>query len=133
MSSLRNEIRVGAPVDAVWALVSDSRSIARWFPSIATCTVDGNVRVCTLKRGGEVREQIVNVDHAIRRFQYRILEGIPVDRHLGTVDVIEIGADDSLVVYSTEAEPDGVGDAIGAAVRTALADLKSVLEVNGAE
>lgn len=63
----------------------------------------------------------------LRRFQYRIIEGIPAEFHLGTVDVLE---DDggSLVVYSTEIEPDDLGGAMDQILGQGIEGLKQYCE-----
>ena len=61
-------------------------------------------------------------------FQYRIVGGgVPVESHLGTVDVAE---DDgaSFVLYSTEVSPDEVADTLGPAIEDGLRGLKSCCE-----
>ncbi len=53
-------------------------------------------------------ERLLTVDASLRRLQYRITA--PMFReHLGTIDVHDLGDGSSLVVYSTDAEPGGVG------------------------
>ncbi|MDQ3430638.1 MAG: hypothetical protein M3467_00090 [Actinomycetota bacterium] len=80
-----------------------------------------------LAGGHELREDVVNVDHGLRRFQYRITEGVPVDYHLGTVDVLEDGQN-SLVVYSTEITPDELADVVGPSIEGGVQGLKAHLE-----
>jgi uncharacterized membrane protein len=126
--SLRSHREVEASADRVWALVSDPEALPTWFHSIATCTVAEDVRSCALVRGGEVRERIVTQDDELMRFQYSIIEGIPVTSHLGTIDVIGLSPTTSLVVYSTDAEPPAVGTQIGTAVEQALDDLVLVFD-----
>jgi hypothetical protein len=133
MVSLRSHRQIAAPAARVWAVVGDSEAIPTWFHSIAECTIAADVRTCRLARGGVVRERIVTHDDLLRRFQYSIVEGIPVTSHLGTIDVLPIGTGASLVVYSTDAQPDAVGSQIGVAVERALDDLVSLFEDDGDE
>jgi uncharacterized membrane protein len=128
MTSLRSTVTIEASADDVWAVVASSDELPSWFASVDSCSVEGDMRLCTLKRGGRVLERVVNVDDALRRFQYSVVEGLPVSNHLGTIDVIETGARQCLVVYSTEAEPDPVAVGISQAVAGALADLKVLVE-----
>jgi len=72
-------------------------------------------------------EEILTNDPIIRRFVYRITS--PVYRfHLGVIDVIEIGPNDSLCVYSTTAEPDALALIIAGATMGALAQIKHLAE-----
>lgn len=77
--------------------------------------------------GYELHEDVVNVDGDLRRFQYRITCGMPVEHHLGTVDVLEDGQN-SLVVYSTEITPDELADVMGPSIEGGVQGLKAHLE-----
>lgn len=123
MATTRFERRIAARADTVWGVIRDPRSIPAWFPGVVSCTVDGNVRVITLVSGLEMPEQILTIDARLRRFQYRITA--PLYRHhLGTIDVIALGATDSLCVYSTMAEPDLLALLIGGGTYRALAEIE---------
>lgn len=125
MATVRQHIRIDRPADEVWRLVSDAAALATWFPGIDTVSVDGDVRTCTM--GGLVmRERIVTNDDALRRFQYRIVEGVPVTEHLATIDVLEDGAG-SIVVYGADVQP-GDGAQMSAAFGAALDGLRAALE-----
>lgn len=128
MASLRTHARIARPADDVWKAVSDPAGISAWFPGIEHATAGDGTRRCTLTGGGQLDEDIVNVDDRLRRFQYRITAGMPVEHHLGTVDVLEDGADASLVVYSTEITPDSLADLMSPAVEGGVQGLKTHLE-----
>lgn len=53
---------------------------------------------------------------------------MPVEHPLGTVDVLEDGADGALVVYSTEITPDSLADVIGRSIDGGVQGLKAHLE-----
>ncbi len=112
---------------AVWDLVSDSSRIVEWFPGMEQVTVEGSTRTITLRSGLPLIEEVVNVDHRLRRFQYRIVGPLPVSFHLGTIDVLDdpVGC---LVVYSTEISLDPMGFVIDGATAAALAELQAVAE-----
>lgn len=130
MASLRSHARIARPADEVWKVVSDAAGISAWFPGIEEASAADGTRSCTLAGGMQLEEDIVNVDGALRRFQYRITSGMPAEHHLGTVDVLEDG-DGSLVVYSTEISPDSLADVMGPAVEGGLQGLKAHLESPG--
>lgn len=130
MASLRSTARIGRPADEVWKVVSDAAGISAWFPGIEQATVSGSTRTVTMGDGMALEEDIVTVDDALRRFQYRITGGMPVEHHLGTVDVLEDG-DGALVVYSTEVSPDSMGELMGPAVEGGVQGLKAHLEGAG--
>ncbi|MGD9531887.1 MAG: hypothetical protein AB7V44_34515 [Pseudonocardia sp.] len=73
----------------------------------------------TLEKG-----TVVTSDPALRRLQYRAVGGdLPVESHLGTVDVIELEPNRTIVVYSTEIEPASLADAFDGAISEAVAAL----------
>lgn len=128
MATIRTHIRIDRPADDVWAVVSDAGAISEWFPAIerSSASSDGTTRTITIA-GTEVSEDIVTNDDDLRRFQYRITAPLPVEFHLGTIDVLDDG-DGSLVIYSTDIEPGDMAALLGPALTDALANLKQQLE-----
>ena len=103
MGSMRNHIRIARSPDDVWKVVSDAGALAAWAPPVETSSMSGNMRHADFADGLSLEEEIVTSDDALRRFQYRIVQG-PVSNqidHLATVDVIEDG-DGALVIYSAD-------------------------------
>lgn len=128
MATIRHHTRINRSPDDVWRTVSDAGAISTWFPLIEESTAEGDTRRCTLQGGGSLDEQIVTSDDELRRFQYRIVDGdIPVEYHLGTIDVIEDGGG-SLVIYSTEVTPDEAAEQMDGVLAEGLQGLKSHLE-----
>ncbi|MBC7678594.1 MAG: SRPBCC family protein [Pseudorhodobacter sp.] len=128
MASLRSTVRIARPADEVWKTVSDAAGISSWFPGIEHATAADGTRSCTLAGGHQLHEDVVNIDHDLRRFQYKITGGMPVEHHLGTVDVLEDGPDGALVVYSTEITPDSLVDLLGPSIEGGVQGLKAHLE-----
>jgi hypothetical protein len=128
VASLRSTGRIARPADEVWKVVSDAAGISAWFPGIEQATAGDGTRSCTLAGGHQLEEDVVNIDEELRRFQYRITSGMPVEHHLGTVDVLEDRPDGALVVYSTEITPDSFADMIGPSIDGGVQGLKAHLE-----
>lgn len=125
MATVRYERRVAAPADVVYGVVSDPASIPEWFPGIERADVDGTTRTIHLKTGISMPEEIIANDRLLRRFAYRITS--PLYRHhLGTIDVIELGENDSLCVYSTTAEPDVLALVVGGGSDAALDEIARI-------
>lgn len=127
MASIRREIRINRPAGEVWAVVGDPSRLNHWFPGMASAEVDGNRRVVTTDTGIAFPEQIITNDPITRRFQYRITSPI-MQEHLGTIDVIDLHDNTSLVVYSTDAVPDPMALIIGGGTGSALKELRQQLE-----
>ncbi len=127
MASVRRTVQIHRPPEDVWAHIGDPASIATWFPGIEAATVEGTRRVITTRSGLPIPEVIVTHDDLQRRFQYRL--DLPlVSSHLGTIDVIGLEDGSSLVVYSTDCEPDPLAIVIGGATGGALAEIRRQLE-----
>jgi hypothetical protein len=127
MATLRREIRIHRPAADVWKVVGRPEILHLWFPGVASCTVDGNVRVITLRSGIPMPEEIVTNDSIQRRFQYRITSPL-FRQHLATIDVIDLEDDTCVVVYSTDADPAVMALVIGGATTGALEELRQQFE-----
>lgn len=90
--------------------------------------MEGTKRWITLASGITFEEDIVTLDHDLRRFQYRIVNNPIIISHLGTVDVIPDGNHRCLVVYSTDMEPEVLALPIGGAAGVGLEALKTRFE-----
>lgn len=130
MHSVRKTLWINAPADDVWKVIADVGAVAAWFPTIEASRIEGSTRICTLERGGTVSEEIVRVDESLHRLQYRVTAGMAVTAHLATVDVIDGEDGRSLVIYSTEVEPDKFGPPIGSSIEAALLQLGRVVTDN---
>jgi hypothetical protein len=127
LGSIRHEIRIHRTAADVWERVRDAAGLHTWFPGITSCQVDGMNRVIVLGSGMPLPEEILVIDDVQRRFQYRITAPI-FKHHRGTIDVIDLGDDTSLVVYSTEADPRTMALTIAGGTAGALDELKRQME-----
>ena len=114
--------------DSVWKVVGRSDLLHHWFPGMSDCTVqtvDGvTTRTIVVGAGIPMPEEILINDPIQRRFQYRLT--VPAfEFHRGTIDVIELAPDDTLVVYSTDCIPNAMALVIGGATGGALDELKA--------
>lgn len=133
MGTVRRHIFIDAPAGEVWALVGDPARLNEWLP-ITGCEVsrdDGAAdlpptkRWITLASGLRFEEQIVTLDHDLRRFQYSIINNPIVKSHLGTVDVIADGDSRCLVIYSTDLDPEVMALVIAGAAGEGLQNLRN--------
>lgn len=103
--------------DTAFRRLSVVETIPQWFPGIESAVFDGEFRVLRLSDGGTLRARVVTSDPELRRFQYQFVSGmpVPIEFHLGTLDVIDDG-EGALVVYSQQVLPDSLGAIVGPAV-----------------
>jgi hypothetical protein len=118
--SLRDHVLLAASAERVWAVVGNLAEVQTWAPGVSSASVADGVRTCLLHRGGEVVETIVSFDDVRRRFQYSVIQGIPLRHHLATVDVLEVGTNRTLVLYGTDVEPVHAAPGIARAIRGSL-------------
>lgn len=127
LGSVRHQIRINRPAATVWKLAGDPTRLHEWFPGIASCQVDGDTRVIVLDSGIPMPEQILVHDAIQRRFQYTIT--VPMFAyHRGGIDVIDLGDETCLVVYTTDADPRTMALTIGGATAGALDELRRQME-----
>jgi len=131
MGTVRRHIFIDSPADEVWALVGDPARLHDWFP-ITSCEVVGNKRWINLASGLRFEEDIITLDHDLRRFQYSIVNNLIVKSHLGTVDVIPDGPNRCMVMYGTDIDPEPMGLIIIGAAGAGLEKLKEIFAANGA-
>jgi hypothetical protein len=132
MASLRHERRISATADVVWNVITRPETIPDWFPGVVSCTVEGTKRVLTLASGLEMPEEIICNDALQRRFVYRITAPL-YTFHLGSIDVIDLGDNTSLCVYSTTAEPDTLALIIAGGTYGALLEIQRIAETRAKE
>ncbi|HEY5267208.1 MAG TPA: SRPBCC family protein [Acidimicrobiales bacterium] len=132
MASLRHERRIKAPADVVWNVITRPESIPEWFPGIASCTVEGSTRIVVTASGMAMPEEILCNDALQRRFAYRVTAPA-FTFHFASIDVIELGAHDSLCVYSTTAEPDTLALLIAGGTVGALEEIQRIAESRAGE
>lgn len=127
LGSIRHEIRIDRPAAQVWALAGDPSRLHDWFPGIVSCQVEGTSRIIVTGAGMPMPEEILVNDPVQRRFQYQLK--LPIFKHhRGTIDVIDLGDNTCLAVYSTEADPRAMALMIGGGTAGALDELKRQME-----
>lgn len=127
MGTVRRHAFVECNADKVWSFVGAPERLHEWFP-IIECRVEGNKRWITLAAGIVFEEDIVTLDHDLRRFQYKIVNNSLIKFHLGTVDVIPDGDKRCLVVYSTDMEPEVLALPIAGAASLGLEKVKQMFD-----
>jgi len=127
VGTVRRHAFVECNADTVWAFVGAPERLHEWFP-ITECRVEGNKRWITLAAGIIFEEDIVTLDHDLRRFQYKIVNNPLIKFHLGTVDVIPDGENRCMVMYSTDMDPEVLALPIGGAAGVGIAKVKEMFD-----
>ncbi len=129
IGSVRNDVRIRRPADDVWRVIADVGSVADWFPSFRSSRVEGRQRIVVTQTGISLVEDIWRVDHEQRRFQYAIVPNGAIREHRATVDVIDLGDETCVVVYSTDMAPAVLVLALSGGIAEALDNLRGRLEM----
>jgi carbon monoxide dehydrogenase subunit G len=128
MASIRSEIVVSASPDEAWAAVRDvGRAHELLFPGILTdVRLDGDARVATFGNGMVVRELIVDLDDAERRFVYASVGG-RATHHNSSIQVLPHEGG-SRLIWITDLLPHALRPAIAALVEQGSAVMKATLD-----
>jgi len=118
--------KMTVPGDTAWEAIRKIGRLDVWFPSIATCRVEGHGvgahRYMTLKRGGDITDRVVEIDPTKRRLTYqRIRSPFPVTSYTGTVEVFESFDARAIVVWTVDFESDPEdSEAVAQTLRTGI-------------
>jgi uncharacterized protein YndB with AHSA1/START domain len=128
-ASIRKEIHIDVPPEAVWDAVSDFANVhKRLVPGFVTdLKMDGNARIVTFANGVTVKEVLVTNDKAAKRLVYAVVGG-QLTHHSASVEVRPDNAGGSLVIWITDFLPDSFADYIQSQMDAAAAVMKTFLE-----
>jgi len=128
------------PTAGAWEAIRGIGRLDVWFPGISSCRVEGNGegarRYMTLEGGGDITDEIVDIDAANRRLRYGRPESpFPVSYYQGTVEVFESFDSLAVVVWTVDfdSEPEvapGVAAALEAAIGAGVAGMEQDLQVS---
>lgn len=127
MGSARRDIHVQCTPDIAWKLIGDPARLHEWW-EMDSCRVEGNKRWVTTPTQLTLEEDIVLVDHSLRRFQYSIVPNVLITEHLSTVDVLDDGHGHCIITYSIDIKPAVFALVIAGAAGQALEKARTMLE-----
>jgi NADPH:quinone reductase len=112
---IRRSTVIGAPVEAVWAVLRDFNGHHAWHPAVSTSAIEngetsdqvGCVRNFRLKDGSLIREQLLFLSDATRGFSYCILEArAPLRNYVASMRLRPVTSEDAcLVEWRASFEP----------------------------
>lgn len=104
--------KVNVDPDRVWNAIAAGDGLDKWLPVITYCRLEGSgagaTRYCTMANGAQLKERILEVDHARRVFRYSIDEHpLPARNLTGTVQISDLGDGATAVSWGArfEVEP----------------------------
>jgi len=138
MPTITNTIDIKATPDEVWTVLADLPATRQWLPGVLAARMDGDVRICEMADGQQVREKISGISAEQRHFRFEHLRvPLPVQRSGGTFTVTA-GPDThtATVTVRTTFEPvdktgiDQLSDLVHSAFQQSLESLRRFVEVN---
>jgi NADPH2:quinone reductase len=112
---IRRSTVIGAPVEAVWAVLRDFNGHQAWHSAVSTSAIEngetsdqvGCVRNFRLKDGSRIREQLLFLSDATRGFTYCILEAqAPLRNYVASMRLRPVTSDNAcLVEWRASFEP----------------------------
>lgn len=106
MASITKTIPAAAGSKVAWKKISDIGAVDKLVEMIASCSLDGDVRTCTLPDGQAIKERVITVDEDVKRVVYTVTEGpLPMEFHCASVQVVEED-NQTNVVWIVDVKPD---------------------------
>lgn len=133
MTTIRREIALSAPSDAVWDVLQDIGAVhTRLAPGFVTATQlePGPARRVTFANGFVARELIVGVDQNARRLAYSVVDG-GAQHHNASFQVVA-GANRTTLVWITDILPDSVAPTFEAMIDQRAKAMQETLNRLGA-
>jgi hypothetical protein len=129
MASIRREVVVEAPLEAVWDAVRDvAAPHTRLAPGfLSDCRLDGDARVVTFANGLVARERIVDVDDEARRLAWAVVDSPRLSHHNASMQVFGDGPGRSRVVWVADLLPNEIAPVIASMIEQGLAAMQKTL------
>ncbi len=129
MAHIAKEILIDAAPGVVWDAVRDVGQVhRRLVPGITTdCRLEDGARVVTFANGMVLRELIVDVDDAGRRFAYASVGG-QARHHNASLQVFDGAGGGSRLVWLADFLPDTLTPLIGGLMAQGIAVMKATVE-----
>ena len=128
MKTLKEEVVFNSAASKLWKILSDVTR-CDWIDTVDNIEMEGDCRVFEMVGMGKIKERIIKLDNVSMELQYSAVETpAKINHHLATIKLYESGADESLLCWTTEIDPEIFADAIHQGMLTSIKGLRKVLE-----
>lgn len=129
MASVRIERLIDASADQVWDAIRDVGALhTRLVPGFVVDTrLEDGARIVTFGNGMTVREVLVDLDDARRRFAYSV-RGETLEHHHATNEVFDEGEGSCRFVWTADLLPDSLAPMFSSMMGQGADVLKATLE-----
>ncbi|KAA8539637.1 hypothetical protein F0562_026329 [Nyssa sinensis] len=142
---------VGAPIDKVWNMVSQTNRLPEWMPMVERCTdlageegVPGYVRLISgfmyPQQDGDrswIKERLVSMEPSSHRYVYRMeASNVGLDGSVNSLKLLDYGDDSTLVDWSFEINPlegvseDNIIDYLGFLYKSCIYRLEGAIDAS---
>ncbi len=141
MEQLKMSTTVNAPVAQVWSIIGAVGGVDQWSPIINSCTLssspDGGLQRTCSSDQGDLKEQILHLDHKNRKLAYVIVEQqfFPIDNLETHIYVHEVAGKTTIETeVSYQLRPNAPAQEIAQGIQNvyaaSYAGIESVIEPN---
>jgi uncharacterized protein YndB with AHSA1/START domain len=129
MPTISTSVTIDAAPEDVRAVLSDLTATRLWLPGVVEARMDGDVRICRMADGQEVRERILEMSEDRLRFEH-VRVALPVRDSSGMFTVEPADAGTSVVLELTfEPLDPTMADQLAAGVREAFGQALQSLRI----
>ena len=129
MSSIRKEIFINAPSQAVWDALRDIGALhTRLVPGFVTDTrLEQGARIVTFGNGQVIRELIVDVNEADRRLVWAVVDE-PFQHYNASAQVFDEGRASCRFVWIADLLPNELANNVATMMEEGLSVIKQTME-----
>ena len=128
MKILKEEAVFNWAAIKLWKILSDVTR-CDWIDTVDNIEMEVDCRVFEMAGMGKIKERIIKLDNASMELQYSAVETpAPINHHLATIKISELGDDESLLCWIAEIDPEMFADAIHQGMLISIKGLRKVLE-----
>jgi hypothetical protein len=128
LKTIKEEVIFNSAANNLWKILSDVTR-CDWIDTVDDIVMEGDCRVFKMAGMGKIKERIIKLDNNSMELQYSAVETVaPIKHHLATIKISEVTANESILDWTTEIDPDMFADAIHQGMLISINGLRKVLD-----
>ena len=128
MKTIKEEVIFNSAANNLWKILSDVTR-CDWIDTVDDIVMEGDCRVFKMAGMGKIKERIIKLDNNSMELQYSAVETVaPINHHLATIKISEVTANESILDWTTEIDPEMFADAIHQGMLISINGLRKVLD-----
>jgi hypothetical protein len=128
LKTIKEEVIFNSAANNLWKILSDVTR-CDWIDTVDDIVMEGDCRVFKMAGMGKIKERIIKLDNNSMELQYSAVETVaPINHHLATIKISEVTANESILDWTTEIDPEMFADAIHQGMLISINGLRKVLD-----